>query len=112
MSFFAGIAIPLAPLAAEWKWTGAIADVSWYSAGVTYVVGVGLASKSKVAPWYAMFGACLLAVFYGADLQADADKAPKAFSAIWARGGVGIAAAFYFIERIGIHLANNRSFPE
>ena len=112
LSLICGIAIPLSTLGAEALVKGTVEDVAWYSAGVTYLAGVGLASKSRQVLLFMLIGAGALAFFYGVDLMAEVDNHPKLFSAQSARFGVAFASIFYFFERVTLHLINNRNFPE
>jgi hypothetical protein len=111
LSLICGIVIPLSTLAAEWRFTGKIEDVSWFSAGVTYVAGVGLASRYPMFLLFMLLMSALLAFLYGADLMADVAKYPHLFSSTTAIWCVAIAAALYAIERFGLHVLDSRSFP-
>src|SRR5271166_619026 len=47
-SLVCGIVVPLSTLGAEAHVRGKIDAVSWFSAGVTYVAGIGLVSRTKL----------------------------------------------------------------
>lgn len=112
LSLVCGIALPLAPVVAEGYLKGSIDEVTWFSAGVPYVAAIGLVSKSREVLLLMLIGALALAFLYGVDLMADLDKHPKPFSSTSAQYGIFATSIAYLIERVGLHLFDNRPFPE
>ncbi len=112
LSLLCGVCIPLSTLGAERALTGAIGDVSWFSAAVTYVAGIGLVSKKNQVLLLMLIVSAALAFLYGVDMEDEVHKQARRFSSEFARYGVGVAALLYAIERVGLHLIDNRSFPE
>ena len=108
-SLVCGIVVPLSTLGAEAHVRGKIDAVSWFSAGVTYVAGIGLVSRTKLGLLFMLMAAAVLAFLYGEDMR-DAADAP---TNVWiAKCMILLASLMYAAERVGLHLADNRPFPE
>jgi hypothetical protein len=117
LSLVCGIGVPLSTLPAESWVRGDIDAVTWFSAGVTYVAGIGLVSSSKAGLIVMLIAAGGLAFVYGVDLKGVVDfsqlgKPPPPPNAILAQGAIAAAAVMYTFERIGRHLIEKRPFPE
>jgi hypothetical protein len=119
LSLLCGIIVPLSTLPAEAWVRGEIDGVSWFSAGVTYVAGIGLVSSSKPGLILMLIAAGVLAFVYGVDMKGIADwiqanqgKASPPLNVTLAQWMIGIASTMYAVERVGRHLIENRPFPE
>ncbi|MBV8103166.1 MAG: hypothetical protein JO223_00770 [Hyphomicrobiales bacterium] len=119
LSLVCGIIVPLSTLPAEAWVRGEIDGVSWFSAGVTYVAGIGLVSSSKPGLIFMLIAAAVLAFVHGVDMkgvvdlaQANQGKPLPHLNAVLAQFMIGIASLMYAVERVGRHLVDNRPFPE
>jgi hypothetical protein len=117
LSLVCGIGVPLSTLPAESWVRGDIDGVTWFSAGVTYVAGIGLVSNSKAGLIVMLIAAGGLAFVYGVDMKGVVDfaqqgKPPSPPNAILAQWAIAAAAVMYTLERIGRHLIEDRPFPE
>jgi hypothetical protein len=119
LSLLCGIVVPLSTLPAEAWVRGEIDGVPWFSAGVTYVAGIGLVSNSKAGLIVMLVGAGVLAFVYGVDMkgvfdlaQANPGKLPVPLNAVVAKVAIAVASLLYVVERVGRHLINDQPFPE
>ena len=111
--------MPLSTLPAEAWVRGDIDGVSWFSAGVTYVAGIGLVSSSKACLILMLLAAAVLAFVYGVDMKGVGDWTPAnpgkpvpPLNVVVAQGVIATASFMYFFERVGRHIIENRPFPE
>jgi hypothetical protein len=119
LSLVCGIVVPLSTLPAEAWVRGEIDGVSWFSAGVTYVAGIGLVSSTKAGLIVMLIAAGGLAFVYGVDMKgvfdwssANPGRLSPPLNAVVAQGAIAAASLMYTFERIGRHLIDNRPFPE
>jgi hypothetical protein len=119
LSLVCGIVVPLSTLPAEAWVRGEIDGVSWFSAGVTDVAGIGLVSSSKTGLIALLIASGGLAFIYGVDMkgtfdwaQANPGKLPPPLNAVMAQAVIASASLLYTFERVGRHLFDNRPFPE
>ena len=119
LSLICGIFVPLSTLPAEWWVRGELDGVSWFSAGVTYVAGIGLISSMRGGLVVMLIAAGWLAFVYGVDMrgvfdwtQANPGKQPLPLNAIQAQLGIGFASLMYMVERFGRHVVQARPFLE
>jgi hypothetical protein len=119
LSLVCGIVVPLSTLPAEAWVRGEIDGVSWFSAGVTYVAGIGLVSGSKAGLIIMLIAAGGLAFVYGVDMkgvfdwtQANPGSHAPPLNVLVAQIAIAAASLMYAFERVGRHLVENRPFPE
>jgi hypothetical protein len=119
LSLVCGIVVPLSTLPAEAWVRGEIDGVSWFSAGVTYVAGIGLVSSSKAGLIFMLIAAGVLAFVYGVSIkgvfdwvEAHPGEHAPALNVLVAQAAIGMASLMYTVERVGRHLVENRPFPE
>jgi hypothetical protein len=119
LSLVCGIVVPLSTLPAEHWVRGEIDGVSWFSAGVTYVAGIGLVSSYRAGLIIMLIAAGLLAFVYGVDMkgvfdwsQANPGKPSPPLDVGWAQYAITTASLMYAFERVGRHLVEDRPFPE
>ena len=120
LSLLCGIVVPLSTLPAE-AWVkggvGQIDSVSWFSAGVTYVAGIGLVSGYKGGLVAMLIAAGMLAFVYGVDMKGAVDwsalhpdERSMPLDPFFAQIMIGLASVMYVGERIGKHLVEDRPF--
>lgn len=117
LSIVCGVVVPLSTLPAEGWVKGEIDGVSWFSAGVTYVAGIGLVSISKAGLIVMLIGSGALAFIYGVDMQrafdiAQAKQPAQPLNILSAQLAIGAASLMYTLERANRHLFDSRPFPE